>query len=184
MSEEAVYKTEEAGKLQARSSLPALLVIGIGVALLAANLLHLQLIELFWPGFVIMPGLLLLWPAYNATAERQSPFSFLAVFGAMTVTVGLLLLVMNLSNHFEAWAYSWTLVLASAAAGLMYVKRFDAASSVHEAGRKLIRLMAILFMGLAVFFEIIIFENFNPLLPLVLIGYGLYLLFRERSLTG
>jgi hypothetical protein len=44
--------------------------------------------------------------------------------------------------------------------------------------------MALLFMVLAVFFEIVIFESFNPLLPLALIGYGVYLLLRNRQVAG
>lgn len=180
MKDETVYKAEESAKLYAKSSFPALLLIGLGVVLLVANLFGLHLIDVLWPGFVIVPGLLLVWPAYASTAARQNPLSFLAVPGAMTVMVGSLLFVMNLTNHFEAWAYSWTLVLAAAVAGLMYVKRFDSQSNVHETGRRFMRLMGYLFLGLAALFEVVIFENFNPLLPLALIVFGIYLLINER----
>lgn len=181
MNEESAYKAEEVGKLDARTALPAVLVIGIGLVLLAANLFDFRLIEVLWPGFVVAPGLVLLWPAHSSTAGRQSKLSFLAVPGAILVTAGLLLFAMNITNHFEAWAYSWTLLVAAAAGGLMYIKRFDKDSTIHERGRRLIRFMVLLFMVLAVFFEIVIFENFNPLLPLALIGYGVYLLLRNRQ---
>ncbi|HEX6385395.1 MAG TPA: hypothetical protein VF177_12050 [Anaerolineae bacterium] len=183
MTEESVYKAEEAGKLSARSSLPAVLVIGIGLVLLAANLFGFHLIEVLWPGFVIAPGLALLWPAHSSTANRQSKLSFLAVPGAILVTIGLLLFAMNITDRFEAWAYSWTLLVAAVAGGLMYVKRFDKSSTIHERGRRLIRAMILLFMVLAVFFEIVVFDNFNPLLPLALIGYGVYLLLRNRQVV-
>lgn len=181
MNEESAYKAEEMSRLDARSSLPALLVIGIGLVLLAANLFSFHLLEVLWPGFVIAPGLVLLWPAYSSTADRQSKLSFLAVPGAILVTIGLLLFTMNVTRHFEAWAYSWTLLVAAGAGGVMYIKRFDKSSTVHERGQKLIRFMVLLFMVLAVFFEIVVFENFNPLLPLALIGYGVYLLLRNRQ---
>ena len=184
MNEESAYKAEEGSKLDVRSSLPAVLVIAIGLVLLAANLFNFHLIEVLWPGFVVAPGLVLLWPAHSSTADRQSKLSFLAVPGAILVTIGLLLFTMNITNHFEAWAYSWTLLVAAAAAGLMYIKRFDKSSTIHERGRSLIRFMILLFMVLAVFFEIVIFENFNPLLPLALIGYGVYLLLRNRQVAG
>lgn len=183
MSEEKVYKAEESLELNLdlRSSpWPAILVIGVGVSLLVANLFHFHLINLLWPGFVIAPGLMLLWPAYNSTQDEESKLSFLAVPGAIVTMVGLMLFVMNMTNHFEAWAYSWALLPAAAMGGLMYAKRFDPSSNVHDAGRKLIRAMVIMFIGMAVFFEIIVFENFNPWLPLALIGYGVYLLIKDR----
>ena len=40
--------------------------------------------------------------------------------------------------------------------------------------------MSILFFSLAFFFEIVVFENFNPLMSFGVIGLGLFLLIRER----
>lgn len=182
--DETVMKAEERRKLSSRQALPGVLLIGFGVLLLLTNLFRVDLMAYLWPGFVVVPGLLLMWPAYNSTVERQSPFSFLAVPGAMIATAGVLLFAMNTAGeHFEAWSYSWTLVIAAIPAALMYIRRFDRGHSVHENGRQFIRIMVILFMGLAVFFEIIIFQNFNPLLPLALIVFGAYLLFKERNGT-
>ena len=181
MSEDSVLKIEEAGKLQKQQALPAYGIIAIGVVLLISNVFHFQLINVLWPGFVIAPGLMLLWPAYTSTSERQKPLSFLAVPGAMFVTIGILLFIMNLSNHFEAWAYSWPLVIGSLAWALMYIKRFEPAHSVHHSGYNFMRLMVLLAMGFAVFFELIIFGSFNPLLPLGVIAFGVYLLFKERQ---
>ncbi len=112
MSEETVFKAEEAEKFNVQSSLPALALIGAGVALFLAYLFDIRLMDFFWPGFVIAPGLLLMWPAHKSTADEQSKFAFLAVPGAMIATMGLLLFAMNLTDHFEAWAYSWPLVIA------------------------------------------------------------------------
>lgn len=175
-------KERESMQLVLRQSAPALVVIGLGVVLLLSTVFEFHLIDVLWPAFVVAPGLLLLAPAYNATAVRQSRFSFLAVPGAIFMTVGLLLFAMNLANqHFEAWAYSWTLVVAAVPAALMYIKRFEPEHRIHTSGRKLVRLLVLLFMGLAVFFEIIVFENFNPLLPLAMIAYGVYLLRKQRQ---
>ncbi|MCP4424334.1 MAG: hypothetical protein GY803_07585 [Chloroflexi bacterium] len=176
-----MYKIDEKRKLANASSLPAWLVIGIGAILLAANLFQVHLIDWLWPGFVIAPGLALMWPAFDSTAERQRKASFLAVPGAIVVTVGVLLFVMNLTNHFEAWAYSWTLLLAAASAGLMYVRRFDVDNGRSQASQKFIRAMITLFGVLAAFFEIVVFENFTPWLALALIGYGVYMLTQQRG---
>ena len=184
MSKESILKVEESRKLQHRQALPAYGVIGIGVALLIANLFGFPLIEVLWPGFVLAPGLMLLWPAYNATPERPSRFGFLAVPGAMLLTVGMLLFIMNLTNHFEAWAYSWPLVIASVAWGLMYMRRHEPEHRAHHTGYNFMRVMVLLAMGFAVFFELIIFGSFNPLLPLGVIAFGVYLLMKERRAVG
>lgn len=180
MSEETVFKAEEAAKLNVKSSLPAFALIGVGAALLLAYLFDIRLMDFFWPGFIIAPGLLLMWPAYKSTADEQSKFAFLAVPGAMIAATGLLLFAMNLTDHFEAWAYSWTLLIAAAAGGVMYVTRYDDNVRLQERAYKLIRVTAMVFIGLAFFFEIIVFENFNPLMSLGLIGFGLYLLLQNK----
>jgi len=180
MSEETIFKAEEAAKFNVHSSLPAIAIIGAGVALLLAYLFDIRLMDFFWPGFVIAPGLLLMWPAYKSTADSQSKFAFLAVPGAMIATTGILLFAMNLTNHFEAWAYCWPLVIASTAGGVMYVARYDDNVRLEERSFKFIRIMTMLFIGLAFFFEIIVFESFNPVMSLGLIGFGAYLLLRNR----
>ena len=187
MSEDSVVqnkglKARENLELSVKNNWPALGVIGAGVLLLMSNIFGFHLIGLLWPMFVIAPGILLLIPAHQSTESHQSRASFLAVPGAVLMTVGLLLFAMNLANeHFEAWAYSWTLVVASVPAALMYVKRFEPSHRIHETGHKMIRILFYMFMGFAVFFEIIIFENFNPLLPLGLIAFGIYLFMKNRQ---
>ncbi|MCB8928789.1 MAG: hypothetical protein H6652_24560 [Ardenticatenaceae bacterium] len=180
MSNETVLKVEESRKLQRRQAWPAYGVIGIGVVLLASQIFGFEMMEILWPGFVLAPGMLLLWPAYKATPEHPSRLNFLAVPGAMFLTIGALLCVMNLSNHFEAWAYSWPLVFASVAWGLMYIRRFDPTHAVHTSGYKFMRFMVLLSMGLVVFFEVVVFGSVNPLLPLGVIAFGVYLLVKER----
>ena len=182
MSEETIYKAEEARKLVKQSdNSVAYGVIGVGVALLVANLFGFHLMEILWPGFILAPGLLLMWPAYSSTIDEQSRLSFLAIPGAMITAVGAIMFVMNMTGHFEAWAYSWTLVWAAAAGGWMYMKRFEPADSIHDTGYKFVRIMIIAFMGLAVFFELVIFENFAPIFPALLIGYGFYLMYKNRQ---
>jgi hypothetical protein len=180
MSDETILKAAEKRRLTVVRANPAYLVIGTGVVLLAANLFQISLIEYLWPGFVVAPGLMLLWPAYQSTPERLNRLSFLAIPGALLVTIGTLLFAMNLVNYFDAWAYSWTLLPAAVAAGLMYIKRFDSTHPVHENGHAFMRAMFYAFIGLAAFFELVVWANFNPLLPLAIIVFGVYLLRREH----
>jgi hypothetical protein len=180
MNEETVYKAEKSEKLRAKNPGPAYIIIGIGILLLAANVFDFELMEYLWPGFVIAPGLMLLWPAYHSTPENKATLSFLAVPGAVLTMTGLMLFVMNLTNHFEAWAYSWTLLLVAVAWAFMYINRFEPERRIHERGHRFIRTMMMIFGGLFVLFELVIWSNFHPLLALALIGYGVYVLVSNR----
>ncbi|MDX1413814.1 MAG: hypothetical protein R3293_06460 [Candidatus Promineifilaceae bacterium] len=181
MSEETVFKAEESAKLNSNPSWPAYLLIGTGAVLLIVYFTGIDLIELLWPGFIVTPGLLLMWPAYKSTADEQSKLAFLAVPGAMIVASAILLFAMNLTDHFEAMAYSWPLIIVAIPAAVMYVTRFDDSEVLNERAQKFMRVLFLLFLGLAFFFEIIIFKNFNPLMAIGLIAFGGYLLIRARN---
>jgi hypothetical protein len=179
MSEETVYKAQ-VGKRDTQISWPAALLIAGGGLLLLANLFRIDLMSFLWPGFIIGPGLLLMWPAHNATAERPSSWAFLAVPGAMLVALGCLFAVMGLINHYEAMAYAWTLVLAAGMGGYMYMNRFKEDSAGHARHHRFIRAMFILFLGLATFFEVLAFQSLGGWWPILLIGFGLYLFVKNH----
>jgi hypothetical protein len=157
-----------------------LLLIGAGAILLVTNLLHISLMSYLWPGFIVGLGLLMVWPSYQSTAERQSRLSFLAVPGAMMLAMGGLFFLMNLTDHFESMAYAWTLILAAGGAGYGYLKRFDEASNTQAKVHKFVRTMILAFMALAMVFELLIFQSLGAWWPLLLIGVGAYLYLRSK----
>lgn len=180
MSDETVYKAQVKGW---KTDVPrlALVLIGAGLFFLAANLFPFTVFGVIWPLFIIGPGLLLLWPAYKATPEAPQTLAFLAVPGAFLVCLGLLLATMNISHHWESWAYAWTLLPAASVAGALYMKRHQPESRLHERGHRLIRALVIAFMGLAMLFELFIFPGLTEWWPLLLIGAGVYLFVKQRS---
>ena len=179
MSEETVLKAETGKPRDIVSAAPALLV-GAGVVILAANLLHIHLIDFLWPAFIIGPGLLMLWPAYQSTSESRSSWSFMAIPGAMAVALGVLLFLMNLVDHFESMAYAWTLVLAAGAQGYAYMKRFEENGQAAEKAYRFVRTMLLAFMGLATIFELFIFRSLGDWWPALLIGLGAYMFVKSR----
>jgi vacuolar-type H+-ATPase subunit I/STV1 len=179
MSEETVLKAETGKPRDVVSAMP-LLLVGTGAVILAANLLHIHLIDFLWPSFIIGPGLVMLWPAYQSTPESRSSWSFLAVPGAMAVALGGLLFLMNLVNHFESMAYVWTLVLAAGAQGYAYMKRFEENGQAAEKAYRFVRTMLLAFMGLATIFELFIFRSLGDWWPVLLIGLGIYMFFKSR----
>jgi hypothetical protein len=180
MSDETIYKAQEKVKLHSETSLLPWILIVVGGVLLLASTFDVHLMDYLWPGFFIVPGLLMMVPAYKSTVDDQSRWSFLAIPGAVFLMIGGLSFVMNLFDHFEAWAYSWPLIPAAIAGGVLYMTRFDNNQRLEQRAHKFIRFLVMLVVGMAFFFEIIVFENFNPLMSLGLILFGLYLLRQER----
>jgi hypothetical protein len=180
MTDETIYKAQEKAQMSARPAWPAWILIGLGVVLLFAGLFDVHLIDYLWPAFIVFPGLAMMYPAYKSTAEDQHSLSFLAIPGAVFVAVGALFFVLNLFDHFEAWAYTWTVIPAAMAAGVLYMTRYDNNLRLEARAHKFIRVLAMVTVGLAFFFEIIIFENYNPLMAVGLIILGIYLLVQER----
>lgn len=180
MSEETVYKAAEKARMQGKGALLPWLLIGVGGIVLLAGVTNVQLIDYLWPAFVIVPGLVLLYPAYKSTAVEQSKLSFLAVPGAVLLAGGLLLSVLNLGGYFQAWAYLWPLLPAAVAAGVLYITRYDDNPRLERRAHQFIRAMSLLALGLALFFELLVYETFNPFIGLGLIGFGFYLLRQER----
>lgn len=180
MSDPTIYKAQRMD-LKRRTPTPAVLLIGAGAVLLALNLFNVSLSALIWPLIVFaLPGVLLMWPARNATGEPISPWAYLAVPGAFLVTWGVLAFAMFLTGHWEAMAYMWPLLPAGAVAGLMYAKRYDSKSSVHRRGEAFLRAMVALALGFALVFELLIFRSFGPWWPLALIGFGIVLFVRHQ----
>lgn len=180
MSEETIYKAEEKAKMAAQSSLLPWLLIGGGVLILLSGALGLELMDYLWPGFVIIPGLVLMYPAWKSTAVEQSKLSFLAVPGAVLLAGGVLLASMNLVNYFEAWAYAWPLLPAAVAAGVLYITRYDDNPRLVARAHRFIRAMVFLALGLAFFFEVLVFGHANPVLGVILLLAGLLTLRRRR----
>ena len=179
MSEETVLKAEVGKSSEKPSKLAGGLIIA-GLLLLALNLLDIHLMDYLWPMFIVGLGALMVWPAYKSTADEQSKMSFLAVPGAMTLALGALLFLMNLVNHYESMAYSWTLLLAAGGAGYGYIHRFDESGDKVEKAHRFIRTMVLAFMGLAVVFELFIFQSLGAWWPVLIVGLGIYLLVKNK----
>lgn len=182
MNDEVVYKAQEKAALQWRLSTPAgLLVLG-GILLLVANLTGFPLGQHLLPLFIISGlGAVLSLPAYFSTPEKQSRASFLVVPGAFFIVVGLMIFFAVSFSHPEFFAYGWTLIPMSVAAGAMYMRRFNPHHPVHENGRKFMRVMLYIFIGLGLFFELIAFQTLGPWWPLLLVGTGMYMWWQQKQ---
>jgi hypothetical protein len=169
---------------QFRSNIGAYLLIGLGILFLAGQtgLINIgdffgSVLELWWPMFIFIPGVVFLLVAWFGKKTEG-----LAIPGAIITGTGAIMTVQNITNHWESWAYVWTLYPGLVGLALMYMGWRTNNTQQLDDGRKMA--FASL-LSCAVFFAIfegLIFNNVFSwnLLPVVLIGLGVVLLFRSR----
>ena len=86
----------------------------------------------------------------------------------------------NLFNHWESWAYSWTVILVLVGLGIFIMGLYSGDPGRRQAGMRVMRVGAILFIIFGGFFEMI-FSTFQHtgiqqyIFPALLVLLGLYL---------
>ena len=181
MNDEVIYKAQEKAKMIEFDGRNGGWLIAGGLGLLALTLSGTSLLELLAP-LIFLSGLgaLLMWPAHRATADEPTNFSFLAGPGALLMVLGGLVFVLNAIGHPEAFAYAWTLFPIAFTGGLIYAKRFDESHPIHQRGPKVIRVFGWMLAGFSLFFELLVFESLGPWWPLAIVGYGIYMIRKQR----
>jgi hypothetical protein len=132
-----------------------------------------------WPLFVIVPGILLFVWGLSVTGREGAG---LAVGGAITTVVGVILAVQNATGLWATWAYAWALVgpggtgIGLIGYGLTHRDQPMVANGLRSLGTGLA-----LFVGFGLFFEGVIGLSGTPFLstdigPILLIAAGIALL--------
>jgi hypothetical protein len=111
----------------------------------------------------------------------------LAIPGSILGGLGLMMLLQNLTNHWESWAYSWTVILISIGLGIYIMGLYTGNDYRRNSGLRLMKVGAILFIIFGGFFEMI-FSAFRLnglsayIFPALLILLGLYLVATRSGL--
>src|SRR5215218_6466741 len=130
------------------------LLLLLGIAVLLGQAFHLELGRVGWPFFVIVPGLGLLGLGL-AGAGRLG--EVLATVGGVVTMAGLVLGVQNATDRFDTWAYAWTLVfLVGPGIGRWLLGMVRGRRELAASGAWLIAVGLVGFLGLAVFFELVV----------------------------
>jgi hypothetical protein len=152
------------------------ILIVLGVIFLAERAFGVELGRFGWPLFVIVPGILLMG-ASLAVGGRDG--SGLAVAGAITTVVGIVLAVQNATGLWATWAYAWALVGPGATGiGLIFYGLLRRRPNLLSTGIRSLGSGLALFAAFGLFFEGIIGLSGEPfllgsdILPIVLIGFG------------
>ena len=158
-------------------------LIGFGLLALAGQLFRgFDFWGVIWPFFIVGAGALFFVGMYSGGKSAAG----LAIPGSILIAVGLMLFLQNLFDHWESWAYGWTVILMAVGIGIYIMGRYTENPGQRASGLNLLKLGAVLFVIFAGFFEMI-FNSFafsRFLFPAALILFGLYLILgRSRSLT-
>ncbi len=169
------------GRGNDRGVLLGLVLVALGIVVLLARLVPIDLASVGWPFFVIIPGAVLL---VLALLGRGGTSLGLTLLGSIVTMTGLLLLYQNATGHYESWAYAWALVAPTGLGiGLILHGWRAGRQDLMRSGSLTAGSGIVLFLLGGIFFEVVIGisgREFDPLFrvlfPLLLIGLGLLLL--------
>ena len=163
----------------------ASVVIGVGFVLLGVLFLLNQFFNLdflgeLWPLFIVFVGLLFLGGAFAGGGGSGQ----MAIPGSMITMTGLIMLVMNATGRWEAWAYAWALIWPTAfGIGLVISGTRRDRPGTTRTGWGMVRSGILIFVLAGAFFELLIGlgerQGSQLLWPILLIGIGVYFLIRR-----
>jgi hypothetical protein len=160
-------------------------LIVLGGLFLMSQLLRISIWQFLWPLFVIIPGIAMFVGVYSGGKQAAG----LAIPASVVSTVGSILLFQSITNHWESWAYAWSLIFPTAVGLGMYIfgSRADD-EDTRQRGRGMIRTGIIIFVLLGVFFESIFAFGgslFGRILwPVAIIALGVYLILRQSGVIS
>ena len=152
------------------------ILIVLGLLFLAERVLDFDLGQYGWPLFVIVPGVLLFVFSFLAPPREGVG---LAVAGAVTTAVGVILAIQNATDLWSTWAYVWALVApGSVGLGMAVYGSVRGMPGLVREGLRSLGAGLGLFVAFGLFFEGVIGLSGEPFLlgsdylPIVLIAAG------------
>ena len=159
----------------------ALIVLG-GLFLLS-QFFNVSIWCFLWPLFILIPGIGMFAAVYGGGKQAAG----LAIPASIVTTVGLILLFQSITDHWESWAYAWSLIFPTAIGLGIYIYGVRAEDDdTLQRGKGMLRTGIILFVLLGVFFETIFAAGgslFGRIFwPVAIILLGVYLILRQGKL--
>lgn len=159
-----------------KSIIGGIILIAVGVLILLAQLIPGvgDIIDFGqqWPLIVIGIGVLFIISAFLGNPD-------LAVPGSFTTGLGLIFWYQNASGNWGSWAYIWTLLPGFVGIGMVLTGLLDKTrADMKWEGGRLVLISGALFLVFSFFFNMP--WNVGQFWPLLLIGAGLWMLFRNR----
>jgi hypothetical protein len=161
------------------------LLIGFGVlALLGQIFRDFHFWSYVWPFIIIGSGLLF----FIGMFAGGKSLAGLAIPGSIITVNGLMLLFQNFTGHWASWSYGWTVTLASVGLGIFIMGIYQGNEQRRQAGLKVMKIAAVLFIIFGAFFEMILspfgLTGGRYTFPVLLILLGGYLVVSRSGLLG
>ena len=164
-------------KRMSGSLVAGLVLIAFGLLALAGQILRgFPFWSYLWPFIIIGFGGLFFVGMFAGGKSMAG----LAIPGSIIGGLGLMMFIQNLTGYWESWSYSWTVILVLVGLGIFIMGLYTEDFHRRQAGLKVMKVGAILFVIFGGFFELI-FSAFRPygiqqyLFPLLLVLVGVYL---------
>src|SRR5687768_3691667 len=155
-------------------------LIAFGLLALARNFFPIFDWGSIWPVAIIAFGALF-FVAMVAGGKQAAGF---AIPGSIISGVGLVLLIQNITGHWESMSYFWTLIILFVGFGIYLMGRQSGDEKQKQSGWSVMRVGFILFIIFGAFFEMIFSSFGNMIFPILLILLGAYLVLSRSGLLG
>ena len=159
------------------SLVAGLVLIALGLLSLAGQIFRgFPFWSYLWPFIIIGIGGLF----FVAMFAGGKSLSGLAIPGTLLGGLGLVMFIQNLTGYWQSWAYSWTVILILVGLGIFIMGLYSEDTYRRQAGLRVMKVGAILFVIFGGFFELI-FNAFRPfgiqqyIFPLLLVALGGYM---------
>lgn len=133
-----------------------------------------------WPFIVIGVGVLF----FAAMFAGGKPAAGFAIPGTIVSGIGLVLLFQNITRHWEAMSYFWTLIILFVGIGIYIMGVYGNDPGQKKSGAGVMKVGLILFIIFGSFFELIFSSFGNLIIPILLILLGVYLVLNRSGLLG
>jgi hypothetical protein len=161
------------------------LLIGLGLLTLFGQFFRdFRFLAYTWPLLIIGCGALF----FVGMFAGGKSLAGLAIPGSIITVNGLMLMLQNLTGYWSSWSYGWTVTLASVGLGIFIMGVYQDNRERRQAGLKVLKLAAVLFVLFGAFFQLILspfgLTAGRYTFPILLILLGLYLVVTRSGLLG
>ncbi len=150
------------------------LLIAFGVLALLTQLFGgFNFWHFFWPLIIVGVGCTF----FAGMLAGGKSAAGLAIPGSILSSIGLMMFLMNLFGHLEAWAYGWTVIIMSVGVGIYIMGARTGEETQRRAGERVFTIGGLMFVIFGAFFETIFRSSglAQFAFPVVLILVGIYL---------
>lgn len=155
----------------------------VGIGLIALGVMLWSGISVFWPMFILVPGMAFLAAGFAGKKSTAGLF----IPGMLISGLGALLLLTNITGYWESMSYSWTLFFVFLGMGLGLTGRMADDENLQRVGRGFMVAGATAFMVFAFLMEAVfnVGGGMGPVgWSLLLIAAGALILLRNMAGTG